>query len=328
MKDRSQVMLNVSTLEDINKLNDNIKYINLDITNPNIDVINYFLENGQDYYYTDLINNKSNYIYVPYEIFKQAEIFILNIVEKVNLDLDKIEKAKYLYIELGKNLGLDMSIMTENEEQYINTKNNIWKSICERKCTRISLTKIYLYLCRFLKIENNIIEENNEIKNELKIDGKTIITDIIKDLPNIQANFHTNYFTGYNLDKKIDKKIKYIENDYNEEKLRESLKNINFKDTIPTDNILLKIEKVIKIPEIKPLELSIILKMIFKEYYPNENIKIENYYINNKNKETFVIIQSYDKFYSYNYKQNRFLEINNQDIEDNLLNKKISVCTK
>ena len=50
MKDKSPIIMSISTMEDIEKLKETntIKYINLDITNPNLDVIYYLIENGQN----------------------------------------------------------------------------------------------------------------------------------------------------------------------------------------------------------------------------------------------------------------------------------------
>ena len=75
MKDRSPMILSVSTMEDIEKLKklSNVKYINLDITNPNLEVIYYLIDNGKDYSYSDMIDGKNGYIYVSHDIFKQSK---------------------------------------------------------------------------------------------------------------------------------------------------------------------------------------------------------------------------------------------------------------
>ena len=59
-------------MEDIKELNKtpSVKYVNIDITNPNLDVIYYLIENGKDYSYSDLLDGQNGYIYVSYEIFK------------------------------------------------------------------------------------------------------------------------------------------------------------------------------------------------------------------------------------------------------------------
>ena len=45
MKNKSSLIVSVSTMKDIDKINKDTKYINIDITNPNYDVINYFINN-------------------------------------------------------------------------------------------------------------------------------------------------------------------------------------------------------------------------------------------------------------------------------------------
>ena len=76
MKDKSPMIMQISTMEDINKLkkSESVKYINLDITNPNLEVIYYLIDNGEKYSYSDMIDNKNGYIYVPYEIFKKSSL--------------------------------------------------------------------------------------------------------------------------------------------------------------------------------------------------------------------------------------------------------------
>ena len=49
MKNKDSLILSISTKEDINKITDNTKYINIDITNPNHEVISYFEKNGHNY---------------------------------------------------------------------------------------------------------------------------------------------------------------------------------------------------------------------------------------------------------------------------------------
>ena len=50
MKD-SQIIIDINNMDDIKKIKDNknIKYINIDIEKPNLEVIYYLLENGKDY---------------------------------------------------------------------------------------------------------------------------------------------------------------------------------------------------------------------------------------------------------------------------------------
>ena len=60
MKDRQELILSLQNIEDIKKLekDNNIKYINIDITNPNKEIIDYLIKNGQDLLYAEIINHQ------------------------------------------------------------------------------------------------------------------------------------------------------------------------------------------------------------------------------------------------------------------------------
>ena len=55
MKDSSQIRMNINNMDDIKKLeqNENVKYVNIDIMNPNLEVIYYLIEHGQKYSYSE-----------------------------------------------------------------------------------------------------------------------------------------------------------------------------------------------------------------------------------------------------------------------------------
>ena len=63
-------ILNIHDKEDIKKITSDTKYVNVSINNVNMDIINYFLENGANYSYSDSIDNKNGFIYVDYDMFK------------------------------------------------------------------------------------------------------------------------------------------------------------------------------------------------------------------------------------------------------------------
>ena len=75
MKDKSPMIMSISTMEDIENLKKmpTVKYINIDITNPNLEVIYYLIDNGKDYSYADMIDGKNGYIYVSYDIFHHLQ---------------------------------------------------------------------------------------------------------------------------------------------------------------------------------------------------------------------------------------------------------------
>ena len=186
MKDKSPVIMSKSTMKDIQELkkSNNIKYLNIDITSPDLEVIYYLIENGKNYSYSDMLDGKRGYIYVSYDVFRESELLLLDIINNIPITLDELEISKYLYIKVGKILGYDINILPDKNETFnlkeISTVNNIWGSINKRKGTNVSFTKVYLYLCRIMAIDCNLVSVNDEgyLQNSLSIKNKTIITDI------------------------------------------------------------------------------------------------------------------------------------------------------
>lgn len=332
MKDSNPLIMNITSMDDIKKLNNNknVKYINIDIMNPNLEVIYYLIDHGTSYSYSDLIDNKRGYIYVSYEIFKEAMLFILNIINHIPTSLTEIEISRYLYITIGKNIGYDINILPDKNEIFnlknINIINNLWGSINLTKGSNISFCKLYLFLCRLMNIDCKIIETSNlgYLKNTLTIENSNIVVDITQDIPYIQAGFKTKNFTGYNSDLEIDKKISYVKDEYNETVLENELKHLNYNNDDIFQNILLKTQSIINAANIRPVELGIIYELIFSKYYPNHDISINNLYIKNSNhKEHFILITYNQKYYSYNYNRNSFVEIPKEELNKNIESKKI-----
>ena len=87
MKDKSPVIMNISTMEDIKKLKNTptIKYLNIDIKNPNLEVIYYLIENGQKYSYSELLDEMISIAIKEYKN-KQKKImsFDSNILDGFN----------------------------------------------------------------------------------------------------------------------------------------------------------------------------------------------------------------------------------------------------
>lgn len=334
MKDSKQLRMNISSMADIKKLEQNkdVKYLNIDITNPDLEVIYYLIDHGQNYAYADLIDNKKGYIYVPYDIFKQAMTFILDIINHVPATLNELEIARYLYITIGKNIGYDINILPDKNETFnlksINIINNLWGSIYTTKGTNTSFCKLYLYLCHIMSIDCKLIATGQlgYLKNVLNIDNTNIVVDLTQDIPYIQARFKTNHFTGYNDNLELDKKISYIKNTYNELIIEENFKHLDYTKNDIFQTILLKTQEIIKAEKLKPIELGIIYDIIFTKYYPNHNITINNLYIQtSKNKEHFILITHENKHYSYNYTRNSFVEIPKEEIYNNIENQKIGL---
>lgn len=334
MKDSKLLRMNINNMEDIKKLKKlpNIKYLNINLTTPDLEVIYYLIDNGQKYFYSELIDDAASCVYVPHDIFKQSQLFILDIINNIPTNLNELEIARYLYITIGKNLGYDINILPEKNEtvrfKNFNIINNIWGSIKESKGTNISFCKLYLYLCSIMNINCQIITTSQlgYKKNILTIEDNNIIVDITQDIPYIQAGFKTRNFNGYNDVLEVDKKISYIKENYSEHIIDKSLKNLTSNPQTIFQNILLISQNIINAKNIKPIELGIIYDLIFTKYCPNYNIYINNLYIKNQNyKEHFLLITNEEKHYSYNYTKNSFVEIPIKELNKNFDSHKIGI---
>ena len=329
MKSNHNIVVSISSMEDIDLLNEFTKYINIDITNCDHDIINYLLKNGENYLYSEMIENNPGYIYVDYNTFYKAETIINNIYANMKDDLNKLEIARYLYINIAKYVYFDINITEEKNEKYnfflTSSINNLWGSISSGRVNNKSVSKIYYYLCKRMDIDITIESINSEFYNKIVIDKHLLTTNLFKDIPYIKANLITKYFNPYNDDLSLDKKIKYIKNKYNDTLIDKSLKHIDYIDENCIEDILYKTQEIIDIENIKPVELSIIYEDLFNKYCPNYNIKINNLYLNSNEKYHFIMISYNNKHYSYNYKQKTFIKINDFDIIDNISNGKIGL---
>lgn len=329
----TNVIVSVNTMNDINNIDNNTKYINLSIDNFDKDIINYFLEYGSNYSYTDIVDKKSGFIYATYNMFKSSENIINNIINNIPSNLSNLEKVRYLYISLGKILCADINTMDNKNEKIsfssVSNINNIWGSINCGKTTSASISKILMYLCSRIGIKSELINSdvNENIGNKIYIDDNYLIVDLYKDLYNVQSGFSTKYFDKYNDNKDIDKRIFYIKNNYINEIIDKELKNFDYAGEDMLINILNIIENNIDISNIGVIELSKVCKDIFDKYCPNYDIRINNLFLleNNDNKDHFIVISYNDKFYSYNYNKNHFIKMNYDVIAKNIKDNKIGV---
>lgn len=330
---RGYDIVNIRDYQDIASINSSTKYINLDITTLNGDIVSYFLTNGQNYSYSDSINGQNGYIYSDYDTFKTGEEIITSIISKIPNSFKEIEKARYLYITLGKLLTFDINTISEKNDTIsfssISLINNIWGSLIKGDATNISLSKLYLYLCSRVGINCDLIvtTEEGHLANKLFIDDKNLIVDLTKDIHNISGGFSTEYFTSYNKNLKLDRKIGYIKSEYSETRLSKLLGKFDYtKENIVFD-ILKVTEKVLDIPSIGPTELSKIFSNIFKEYCPNYDIKINNLFIcsQNNGKEHFILISYNNNHYSFNYNKGHFIPLKEADIFNNIKDNKIGL---
>ena len=329
MKNKSSLIVHIHSSQDIDKITDKTKYINLDINNINEEIIEYFIKYGSDFMYADFIGDTPGYIYVNYQEFIQAEEIIELIYQDMPGMISEIEIAKYLYVTLGKIVSVDINSDNSKNDYYnlglATNINNLWGSLATGLTTDISIAKIYYYLCIRAGIKNSVVLYGNNIVNELYIDRQTLMVNLLKDIPFIQANMKTRYFSTYNDDELLDKNINYLKNRYNDYYLDKALKNIDYMREDCVYTILNRTVKLFNINKIKPGELRILYEYIFNKYCPNYNIKINNLYLNNRKRKHFIIISYNLEHYSYNYQKKCFVKVSDFDIIDNIKEGKIGL---
>jgi len=329
----ADVIISIKTIKDIEKITKNTKYINLSIDNVDMEVIDYFLLNGQKYSYSDIIDNKNGFTYVNYEIFKESEKIIDSIIDNMPTSLSDLEKIRYIYIKLGKLVNMDINALSDKNEnivlENINSVNNIWESLLNRKVTDVTLSKILMYLCSRIGIESELISNNinGHIANKISLGESFLIVDLANDIHNIQGKFSTKSFDKYNDNINIDKKVSYIKDNYMDYYIDQELKKIDYTSDNIIYEILVLTQNILSINNIGTVELSKIYKMIFDKYCPNYNININNLFINsNKNiKNHFIIISYNNKYYSFNYNKGNFITLDCNIILDSIKNNKIGL---
>jgi hypothetical protein len=332
MKDRSSLVMVLKNVMDCKKLEHSIiKYINVDIANPDVEVIRYLLDCNDKYLIADYMDDKFGYVYVTLDKFKDGQNIINNIIVGVNdKSYSEIEIAKYLYVKLSKLVSFDINVIPSKSDIYsfsmINSINNIWDSICLGKVNNVSITKLYLYLCSLMGINCEIVSNNDTgyLINKLNIDNKTIMVDITKDIAFIQAGFKTRYFGNYNDDYELDKKIGYVTNNYNDTLIDVVMKKMDYSLNDFLYRILVASSSIMDVCNMGPQELYIVYEDIFNKYCSTYNIGVNNLYVNDGDKrEHFILISYNNRHYGYNYSKKCFVEVKSQDLVDNLNNQNI-----
>ena len=248
-------------------------------------------------------------------------------------NLNMLEKLRYIYIQLGKIMSYDINIILEKNDTFIFNNlgniNNLWGALSVGKMTNISIVKIFKYLCILLNIDCEIIAINDYgyLCNKVTINNQVIILDLLKDVPYIQSGFSTMYFSNYNDDLELDRKIGYVHDTYKNEILDNEIRKYIKIGNFDLENMLLIVQQILNVDNIRPIELGIILNEILRKHYPNEDIVINNLYINDmyNNKEHFLLITGNNKHYSYNYRKKSFVEVSKQELINNLNSKKIGI---
>ena len=189
-------------------------------------------------------------------------------------NLSKMEKARYLYIELGKYYCYDEKYFTskteEEKEAIINLKpeNLKGKNVI---CTSLSRKFEEILNRAGVNAKYAMRENNGKLQHafiEMEIDGELYCMDLIHDLMNIKAGFETKDFCTNDGDgrykalskeeiSKIDKKIGYKhQGDEEVKRLREKISSIhNFDgEKYDEDSIKKAIDIVARFSEKKDMQ--------------------------------------------------------------------------
>lgn len=121
------------------------------------------------------------------------------IINNMPQNLSKIEKAYYIYLELGKIVNENPQFVFSNPkekcEHYNDTIDTEYNAICK------SISELYVSILRDerIGISADLVKESPEsplthIDTILKIDGKNYIVDLIGDLSRIKTSRRVNKF--------------------------------------------------------------------------------------------------------------------------------------
>lgn len=328
MNAKESVVVVINSFSDIAKLNKNTLYVNIS-SNASMEVIDYFLDNGSEYYYADVIGDVAGYIYVDYDTFYKANMIIKKIISFVDKDFSKLEIARYLYIKIAKFVSYDInstdSLSTSFCKHYLQS-SNIWSALSSGLGNNVSYVKLFYYLCAMFDIEAKIVclGSSGYLGNKVVICDDDLsgafLTDLTKDVPYIQAGFKTHYFGSYNENVMLDKRIKYIDDVYIDDAVDRCCS-----EDVDTLTLLSNTSRVINLKDMGQVELGIVYRNILKKYKAMDLISVNNLYINNKDKIPFVLITDNDKHYSYNYKANSFVSLETDFLLNGIDNDEIGI---
>ena len=329
----SDIIVNIKDMKDIGKITKDTKYINLAIDNVDSDVIDYFLLNGKNYSYSDMINDRNGFIYADFEMFKYGESIIDNIMDSMPLNLSKLEIVRYIYVSLGRRLCVDINTMDDKNEiisfSKISTVNNIWGALSKEKVNDSVISKIFMYICSRIGIKCELISSSikGSVANKVYLDDSFLVVDLFNDIYNIQGGFTTKYFDKFNDNKSLDKRVGYIKDEYMNYYVDMVFKNFDYTSEKMLYDILDMTSKVININSVGPYELSKIYRDIFDKYASNYDIKINNLFVCEplEVKEHFVLFSFSDEHYSFNYNRGCFVRVDEDMLGDNIRNNRIGV---
>jgi len=185
----------------------------------------------------------------PKEDIKQEKFIDYDrIIDEMPEGLTQIEKARYIYVQLGKYFSYDERYITsQSDEEKRAIFDRDIDDIVDDKVVCTSLSRIYENLLNRVGIKAKTVlipgERLGHAFTELEIDGNKYFTGLIRDLMRIKTGFKTKEFMIDNPDrfgedseytilteeelKRIDDKIGYTYNRYVYGRFYENVKRRN-----------------------------------------------------------------------------------------------------
>lgn len=145
--------------------------------------------------------------FIKKDIHDYSELIKSNKIQSILYNmpdgLTKLEKAYYVYLELGKILSENpKDVLTSNENRLARFGTSIDEnyygiclSICELYANVLKNSRIDIETDVIRRIPNKAVSHCDTV---LKIDGKNYMTSLIRDLTNIKTNMRTKWF-AFNL---------------------------------------------------------------------------------------------------------------------------------
>ena len=156
---------------------------------------------------------------------------IQNIINNMPQGLSKIEKAYYIYLELGKILNENTEFVFNSreykEEHYNDPTNEKYEGVCK------SLSELYVTVLKDKRvgIEAETVEKYpkkplSHVDTILKIDGNAYVANLIADLSRIKTSRRTNWFC-FDLSRPTGKRAVDIDNEVYVQRLEQKYGKID-----------------------------------------------------------------------------------------------------
>ncbi len=295
---------------------------------------------------------------------------MLEYLESYNMDIDNLEKkcrneipenlsefekARFIYIWLGKKLSLDENyffgdrverkniLRVSQNAKDISSLTNIIK---DNKVICVTATYLYTYMLQKSGINAFISYpsfNNPHIYTKIiLLDGRIIKADLQKDIHNIQFGLKTKYFgndyeENYIIEKNdiidADIKLGYIKNDY-KNKIFKFIKlyRLDENNKMSKENlkkVLKSLSESFDFAGKGIMEVQNFYKIALKDIFDNKNIdnlKFESYYFQsngNKRYGQFILYKDKDEgdsLFVYDENKQKFMEITRDNLKKNIKN--------